>query len=128
MLLSTPFSTNHALFGKLPYETTDFRAIVQMVTVPTAFWVNVESPVKSVPELIALAKAKPGQVNYASVGAGGVTHLAMEFFNSLAGVKTVHIPFKGPSEATTELLTGRSHIIIQSAVSTLPRSRVTVSW
>ena len=48
LLLSTPFSTNHALFGKLPYETTDFRAIVQMVTVPTAFWVNVESPVKSV--------------------------------------------------------------------------------
>ena len=70
-------------------------------------------------QLIAFARAHPGELNYASSGVGSPSHLAMEFFNTLAGVQTVHIPFKGPAEATTELLTGRSHIIIQSAVSTL---------
>ena len=76
-------------------------------------------PVTNVKQLIAFAREHPGELNYASSGVGSPSHLAMEFFNTLASVQTVHIPFKGPAEATTELLTGRSHIIIQSAVSTL---------
>ena len=104
-----------------PYDPVkDFAPITLGVRAASALAVHPSLPVTNVKQLIAFAKARPGELNYPSSGIGSPSHLAMEFFNSLAGVKTVHIPFKGPSEATTELLTGRSHIIIQSAVSTLP--------
>jgi len=103
-----------------PYDPVrDFAPITLGVRAASALVVHPSLPVTSVKQLIAFARAHPGQLNYASSGVGSPSHLAMEFFNTLAGVQTVHIPFKGPAEATTELLTGRSHIIIQSAVSTL---------
>ncbi|MEO8442327.1 MAG: tripartite tricarboxylate transporter substrate binding protein [Betaproteobacteria bacterium] len=103
-----------------PYDPVrDFAPITLGVRAASALVVHPSLPVNSVKQLIAFARARPGELNYASSGVGSPSHLAMEFFTSLAGVKTVHIPFKGPAEATTELLTGRSHIIIQSAVSTL---------
>jgi len=103
-----------------PYDPVrDFAPITLGVRAASALVVHPSLPVTSVKQLIAFARAHPGELNYASSGVGSPSHLAMEFFNSLAGVQTVHIPFKGPAEATTELLTGRSHIIIQSAVSTL---------
>jgi len=103
-----------------PYDPVrDFAPITLGVRAASALVVHPSLPVTSVKQLIAFARAHPGELNYASSGVGSPSHLALEFFNSLAGVQTVHIPFKGPAEATTELLTGRSHIIIQSAVSTL---------
>jgi tripartite-type tricarboxylate transporter receptor subunit TctC len=103
-----------------PYDSVkDFAPITLGVRAASALVVHPSLPVTSVKQLIAFARAHPGELNYASSGVGSPSHLAMEFFNTLAGVQTVHIPFKGPAEATTELLTGRSHIIIQSAVSTL---------
>ncbi|HEX3171631.1 MAG TPA: tripartite tricarboxylate transporter substrate binding protein, partial [Burkholderiales bacterium] len=103
-----------------PYDPVrDFAPITLGVRAASALVVHPSLPVTSVKQLIAFARAHPGELNYASSGVGSPSHLAMEFFNTLAGVQTVHIPFKGPAEATTELLTGRSHIIIQSAVSTL---------
>jgi len=103
-----------------PYDPVkDFAPITLGVRAASALVVHPSLPVTNVKQLIAFARAHPGELNYASSGVGSPSHLAMEFFNTLAGVQTVHIPFKGPSEATTELLTGRSHIIIQSAVSTL---------
>ncbi len=103
-----------------PYDPVrDFAPITLGVRAASALVVHPSLPVTSVKQLIAFARAHPVELNYASSGVGSPSHLAMEFFNSLAGVQTVHIPFKGPAEATTELLTGRSHIIIQSAVSTL---------
>jgi len=103
-----------------PYDPVkDFAPIALGVRAASALVVHPSLPVTSVKQLIAFARAHPGELNYASSGVGSPSHLAMEFFNTLAGVQTVHIPFKGPAEATTELLTGRSHIIIQSAVSTL---------
>ena len=103
-----------------PYDPVkDFAPITLGVRAASALVVHPSLPVTSVKQLIAFARAHPGELNYASSGVGSPSHLAMEFFNTLVGVQTVHIPFKGPAEATTELLTGRSHIIIQSAVSTL---------
>ena len=103
-----------------PYDPVkDFAPITLGVRAASALVVHPSLPVTSVKQLIAFARAHPGELNYASSGVGSPSHLAMEFFNTLAGVQTVHIPFTGPAEATTELLTGRSHIIIQSAVSTL---------
>jgi len=103
-----------------PYDPVkDFAPITLGVRAASALVVHPSLPVTSVKQLIAFARAHPGELNYASSGVGSPSHLAMEFFNTLAGVQTVHIPFKGPAEATTELLTGCSHIIIQSAVSTL---------
>ena len=103
-----------------PYDPVkDFAPITLGVRAASALVVHPSLPVTSVKQLIAFAREHPGELNYASSGVGSPSHLAMEFFNTLAGVQTVHIPFKGPAEATTELLTGRSHIIIQSAVSTL---------
>jgi len=103
-----------------PYDPVkDFAPITLGVRAASALVVHPSLPVTSVKQLIAFARAHPGELNYASSGVGSPSHLAMELFNTLAGVQTVHIPFKGPAEATTELLTGRSHIIIQSAVSTL---------
>jgi tripartite-type tricarboxylate transporter receptor subunit TctC len=103
-----------------PYDPVkDFAPITLGVRAASALVVHPSLPVTNVKQLIAFARAHPGELNYASSGVGSPSHLAMEFFNSLARVQTVHIPFKGPAEATTELLTGRSHIIIQSAVSTL---------
>ena len=97
----------------------DFAPITLGVRAASALVVHPSLPVTNVKQLIAFARARPGELNYASSGVGSPSHLAMEYFNSVAGVKTVHIPFRGPAEATTELLTGRAHIIIQSAVSTL---------
>ena len=103
-----------------PYDPVkDFAPITLGVRAASALVIHPSLPVTTVKQLIAFARAHPGALNYASSGIGSPSHLAMEFFNSVAGVKTVHIPFKGPAEATTELLTGRSHMIIQSAVSTL---------
>ncbi len=103
-----------------PYDPVkDFAPITLGVRAASALVIHPSLPVTTVKQLIAFARAHPGDLNYASSGIGSPSHLAMEFFNSVAGIKTVHIPFKGPAEATTELLTGRSHMIIQSAVSTL---------
>ena len=107
LLVSTPFSTNHALFGSLPYETKDFRAVVHMVSVPTAIFVPQDSAVKSVPELIALAKAKPGEVTVGTAGNGTSTHLLLELLGYVSGANFTHVPFKGDSPAITELLAGR---------------------
>ncbi|MGH8617331.1 MAG: tripartite tricarboxylate transporter substrate binding protein [Burkholderiales bacterium] len=104
-----------------PYDPVkDFAPITLGVRAASVLAVHPSVPATSVKQLIAIARARPGELNYPTSGFGSPSHLAMELFNTSAGVKTVHIPFKGPAEATTELLTGRSHLVIQSVVSTLP--------
>ena len=104
-----------------PYDPVkDFAPITLGVRAASVLVTHPSLPVRTVKELIAFARAHPGRLNYATSGVGSPSHLGMELFNAMARVKTVHIPFKGPAEATTEILTGRSHLIIQSVVSTLP--------
>lgn len=112
--------TASGLRKDLAYDPiSDFAPIVLGVRAASVLAVHPSVPVRTVKDLVAFAKARPGQLNYSSSGIGAPSHLAMELFNHLAGVKIVHIPYKGPAEASTELITGRVHMGIQSVVSTL---------
>ncbi|MBI3937308.1 MAG: tripartite tricarboxylate transporter substrate binding protein, partial [Betaproteobacteria bacterium] len=87
---------------------------------PLVLVVNPRVPAKSVKELIALAKAKPGMLNFGSSGAGGSNHLAGELFNAMAGVKIVHIPYRGNAPALTDLVGGHIDIIFNGLTSAMP--------
>ena len=103
-----------------PYDPVkDFAPITLGVRAASVFAVHPSVPATTVKQLIAFARERPGALNYATSGVGSPSHLAMELFNYMAKVKTVHIPFKGPAEATVDLVTGRSQLVIQSVVSTL---------
>ena len=97
---------------KAPYDVSDFSPIVQTERIVFIVAVHPSLPVKSVKELIALAKARPGELNYASVSIGGSTHLAVELFKSMAGVDIVHIPYKGAATAVPALLSGDVQLMI----------------
>jgi tripartite-type tricarboxylate transporter receptor subunit TctC len=103
-----PLAISPGLNAKLPYDPTrDFAPIALVTTMPFLLVVHPALPVKSVRELIALAKARPGQLNYASPGSGSTTHLAMELFKALAAVDVVHVPYKGVAPAATDLIRGQ---------------------
>src|SRR5215218_8008074 len=96
LFASIPHVINPFLYKKVDYDPIkDFEAVVQFVAAPLLLATNVSVPAKTVKELIALAKAQPGQLNYGSGGSGSSSHLAMELFKSMAGVDLVHIPYKG---------------------------------
>ena len=104
---SGPFGINPAIYKSLPYDPVkDFELIANIVLTPQALVVGTQAPYKSVKELVAAAKARPGEVAYASLGNGSTSHLTMEAFQSAAGVKLNHIPFKGSSDAQTQLIGG----------------------
>ena len=123
-LLTDPGSTltiNPSLYAKLPYDPVkDFAPVTILAAVPNILVVHPSLPVKNVKELIALAKAKPGQLNYASTGAGQSTHLSMELFKTMAGVDLVHIPYKGSAPALTDLLGGQVTLMFDNMPSSLP--------
>jgi tripartite-type tricarboxylate transporter receptor subunit TctC len=101
-------SVNPLLFPKIPFDIArDFAPVTQVVSVTFMLYVHPSLPVKTVKQLIVLAKERAGQLNYASSGSGGAPHLAAELFNSLAGVKLVHIPYKGSGPSFTDLLSGQ---------------------
>lgn len=101
----------------------DFAPITLGVRAASVLATHPSVPVTTLKQLIAFARAHPGKLNYATAGIGAPSHLAMELLNTMAGVKTVHIPYKGPSEAMTDFVTGRAHLAIQSVVSTLSHYR-----
>ena len=113
---------NPNLRNKLPYDAIkDFDAISLIASAPLLVVVHPSLPVRNVKELIALAKAKPGVINYASNGAGGSSHMAVELFDMLAGTKMTHVPYKGLTPALTELLSGEVQVMFSSAVAMLPQ-------
>lgn len=100
--------TAHAATVKTPYDALrDFDWITTIVTYPFVLTVRNDVPARNVAELIALAKKSPGKLNYGSVGVGSVFHLAAELFDAMARTETVHIPYKGSSEALTDMIGGR---------------------
>ena len=106
---------------KPPYDALrDFEPVSLIAQAPLLVVVHPSLPVKSMKELIALAKAKPGQLNYASNGVGSSTHLATELFAMLAGVKLVHVPYKGLAPALTDVLSGQVPLMFSSAVAMMP--------
>ena len=106
---------------KVPYDPLrDFAPITLIASAPHLVVVHPSLPVKSIKELIALARAKAYALNYASNGIGSSTHLATEMFSMMAGVKLVHVPYKGLSIAMTDLLSGQVPLMFSSVVAMLP--------
>ena len=122
LFTSIPHVINPHLYKKVQYDAIkDFNPVVQFVSVPLMMAANPSLPAKTVKELIAYAKAKPGQVNYASAGSGSSSHLAMEFFKSMAGMDLNHIPYKGTGPLITDLISGQVGLTIASAVPLAPQ-------
>jgi len=122
LFLGTPaHAINSALYRKPSYDLTrDFAPVSQVTTGQYVIVVHPSLPVKSVKELIALARARPGQLNFASAGTGNATHLAGELFRSLAHVNIVHVPYKGSGPALTDLIGGQVQLMFSNLTSALP--------
>lgn len=113
----TSFSVNPHLYSNLPFDTVkDFAPVVLAASAPLFLVVNPQVPAKSVSELVALAKSKPGQLNYANSGNGTTAHLAGELFKKMAGVNLTSVPYKGGGPAVIDLIGGR----VQIYFSTIP--------
>jgi len=118
LVTPAPFTINPSLLTKLPYDAlTDFAPITLINTTPLVMVVNPGVPAKNVKELIALAKAKPGKLNFGSSGTGGSNHLAGELFDAMAGVKMVHIPYKGNAGALTDIVGGHLDVVYNGITS-----------
>jgi tripartite-type tricarboxylate transporter receptor subunit TctC len=112
---------NPALYPNFPYDPLkDFRHIALVVQVPNVLIVNNELPAKSVQELVALAKKRPGSLDFASGSTGSTGHLAGEMFKMMTGTFMVHIPYKGAPPAVADLMAGRVHLMFDNQASALP--------
>ena len=112
---------NPWLFAGLPYDPIrDFRHVALIVQVPNVLVVNNELPAKSVQDLVALAKERPGKLDFASGSTGSTGHLAGEMFKLMTGTYMVHIPYKGAAPAVTDLMAGRVHLMFDNLASALP--------
>ena len=121
IMVSGSYATNAALF-KLPYDpVNDILPIALIGETPFIVALHPGVAAKSVKELIALAKSKPGSLNYGSTGTGGITHLATELFDLMAGTKMTHIPYTGTGPALIALLGGQIQLIFGSAPSVIPQ-------
>jgi tripartite-type tricarboxylate transporter receptor subunit TctC len=115
---------NPALYRKIAFDPVkDFEPIVLMVATPNVLIVNPAVPVKSVTELVATAKADPKRYNYGSTGIGSSVHLQMEQFKSNVGIQMTHIPYKGSSQALTDLLAGSTQVMFDNFLFQLPHIR-----
>jgi len=111
---------NASLYAKMPYDhVKDFAPVILVAGVPNVLEVNPALPVNSVADLIKLAKAKPGQINFASSGSGTSIHLSGELFKTMAGVDMTHIPYKGSAPAITDLIGGQVQVMFDNLPSSL---------
>ena len=112
---------NATLYAKLPFDfARDFAPVALTTAAPNVLVVHPSVPVKSVKELVALAKSRPGQLNFASAGTGTAPHLSGELFNAMAGVKMTHVPYKGSPPAVLDLVAGSVDVMFSPASTVLP--------
>ncbi len=112
LYMTSTLAVNVSLFSNLPFDLNkDFVPVAPVVDIPSFLSVHGSLPVKSVKELIALAKSRPGEITYASAGSGSATHLATELFKSIVGIHIVHVPYKGAGPAMTDLLGGHVQVL-----------------
>jgi tripartite-type tricarboxylate transporter receptor subunit TctC len=125
LLMAPPaFVVNPSLFRKVPYDPVrDFAPITYVGNSPLILVVHPSLPLKSVKELIALAKARPGEIVFASSGSGSITHMSAELFLYMTGTRMLHVPYKGPAPGVIDLVAGRVQLMITSAPITLPQIR-----
>ncbi len=121
LFVSSPHSVNPSLYPKLPYDTVrDFAPISLVATSPYVLVVHPSLPARNVKELIALAKARPGEITYASGGSGSSAQLAAELFNQMAGVRLREIPYKGAGPALLAVVSGESAVVFGNALTVKP--------
>src|SRR4051812_12715502 len=115
---------NPALYPKLPFDTVKaFAPITQVAVQAQVLNVHPSLPAKNVKELIALARAHPGKLLYGSAGSGSGGHLANEIFNSMAGIKMTHVPYKGSSPALIDVVAGQTQLMFATLITSLPHVR-----
>jgi tripartite-type tricarboxylate transporter receptor subunit TctC len=124
LIAPTGYSINPGLYSKLPFDPQRDFAPVSLLGISYAVVVvSLQSSVRNVPDLVALAKAKPGQLHFASSGTAAATHLAGELFNAMAGVNIVHVAYKGAPPALVDLMGGRVDVMFASPPSAMPLVR-----
>ena len=115
---------NPSLYRKLPYETVrDFAPITQVAVQPLMVNIHPSLPARTVKELIALARKRPGELNYGSAGSGSGGHLATEILGTMAGIKMVHVPYKGSAPAMFDVVAGNTQLMIATLITSLPHVR-----
>lgn len=121
MIVSIGHAVNPSIYPKLQYDATrDFEPVSLVGIVPNLLVAHPSVKANNVKELVALAKAQPGKLTYASAGNGTTVHLAAELFNSMAGVDILHVPYKGSAPAVTDLMGGQVDIMFDSLSSAKP--------
>jgi tripartite-type tricarboxylate transporter receptor subunit TctC len=119
---SGPISINPAIYKKLPYDPVkDFAPISMTTAYPYIMVVNPKLGVKTLKEFVALAKSRPGELNYGTTGVGAANHLVTELFDFKAGIKMTHIPYRGTALAVTDLLAGQVQMVFADPISALPQ-------
>jgi len=122
--LPASISINPTLYRKLPYDpASDFTPVIQLNTIALLLVTSNALPVKSVAELIAQARARPGQLNFASSGNGSSGHLGMELFNASSGIRMLHVPYKGGGPAMTDTISGQVHMMAGPMIAAMPHVR-----
>jgi tripartite-type tricarboxylate transporter receptor subunit TctC len=118
---SGPISINPAIYKKLPYDPVkDFAPVTMTTAYPYIMIVNPALGVKTLQEFVALAKSRPGELNYGSTGVGAANHLVTELFDFKAGIKMTHIPYRGTALAVTDLLAGQVQMVFADPITALP--------
>ncbi|MPZ44708.1 MAG: tripartite tricarboxylate transporter substrate binding protein [Betaproteobacteria bacterium] len=121
---SMSHAINATLYRTLPYDPIkDFEFIVLTVRVPNVLVVHPSVPAKSVKELVALAKSRPGELVFSSSGVGGVSHLSAEVFAATAGIRMLHVPYKGAGPAMIALVSGESQVMMATVPVLLPQMK-----
>lgn len=121
LMITTTFAINPSLYKKLPYDPAkDFTPVTQLNSQPNVIVVAPSFPAQSVKDLIALAKAKRGELTFASPGAGSAPHLSGELFKRMAGLDMIHVPYKGIPPAVTDVLGGRVAMLFTTTLSAAP--------
>jgi tripartite-type tricarboxylate transporter receptor subunit TctC len=124
LFTASPLVISALLYRDLSYDVErDFAPVTLAATAPSVLVVHPSLPVASVQELIALAKQRPGQVNYATGGSGSSDHIAGELFKALAGVELTHVPYKGATPALTDVLAGNVNVMFSITITALPHVR-----
>ena len=124
LLISNTHAINASLYRKLNYDPiADFSPVLQFATSPNVLVVHPSLPVKSVKELIALARAQPGKIDYASSGNGSSQHLFTALFTTLAGIELNHVPYKGSGQARADLISGQISVSIPGIASVIQHIR-----
>jgi tripartite-type tricarboxylate transporter receptor subunit TctC len=118
---SSSFASADAIYTTLPYDTVkDFAPVISLGLQPTVLVTSPDAGFKTLHDLINAAKAKPGEITYASAGVGSASHFAAERFRLAAGFRGQHVPFRGPNEALTDVMTGRVHFYFLPLAPALP--------